>query len=128
VLLEFDADVNAKDDVGGTPLHTAVVLNHLDIAKRLLKYNADVNAKDHDKRTPLHFAAMRGQLDHVWELLSHGANRYAKNKAGQTPQQVAVEKGHLKVAELLPHNDTENSITEAFCWGWLFGINKSSGA
>jgi len=38
LLLANKADVNAKDDVGRTPLHSAVIFSHRDVAE-LLRQN-----------------------------------------------------------------------------------------
>jgi ankyrin repeat protein len=51
-----DADVNARDKDGETPLHTAYRNNRLDIAPRLLWRGADKGAKNDKGETPLQFA------------------------------------------------------------------------
>ena len=49
------ADVNAKDEYGGTPLFNAAVNGHTETAELLIDKGADVNAK-HDGETPLDWA------------------------------------------------------------------------
>ena len=39
--------VNAKNEGGLTPLHTAAMNGHKEIAELLIEKGADVNAKDH---------------------------------------------------------------------------------
>lgn len=58
VLLE--ADVNAKDKEGYTPLHWAAALGHVEAIKVLVEAGADVNPKDEYGSTPLHWAVRGG--------------------------------------------------------------------
>ena len=46
--LDAGANVNAKDEVGWTLLHTAAFYGHKEIAELLIAKGADVNAKDVD--------------------------------------------------------------------------------
>ena len=69
-----DADIDAKDDAGFTPLHEAAMDNSLDVARLLLDRGAEVDAKDNDGNTPLHGAAEGNSLDVARLLIEHGAN------------------------------------------------------
>ena len=46
------ADVNALDDVGNTPLHMAARAGHYDAAMRLLDFNAEPLVKNEACHTP----------------------------------------------------------------------------
>jgi len=50
------ADVNAKDEWGTTPLHSAASEGHKEVVELLIEKGADVNAKDVDGDTPLDWA------------------------------------------------------------------------
>ena len=55
VLLEYGADVTARDDTCSTPLHLA--LRSLKLARLLIEHGADINAMDGKLKTPLHLAS-----------------------------------------------------------------------
>ena len=57
-ILAAGADPSAADDDGWTPLHTAAMAGHLDLAKRLVAAGASVRANAHgrDGGTPLSYA------------------------------------------------------------------------
>jgi len=55
--LDNGVDVNAKDNIGWTPLHFATVLDHKEIVELLIATGADVNAKNKEGRTPLNWAS-----------------------------------------------------------------------
>jgi ankyrin repeat protein len=97
-LLEHKADVNAKNNVGGTPLH--VVANSV-VAAPLLANKADVNARDDDGDTPLHSAAFSNHKDVAELLLANNAAVDAKNNNGRTPLAEALSESGTDVAELL---------------------------
>ena len=55
-LLKYNAEVNATDFEGDTPLHYAVMNNNLDAVTYLIDNGANVNVKNKDSITPLHIA------------------------------------------------------------------------
>uniref|UniRef100_A0A8C5THP5 Ankyrin repeat domain-containing protein 7 n=1 Tax=Malurus cyaneus samueli TaxID=2593467 RepID=A0A8C5THP5_9PASS len=72
-VLEHGADINAKNELGYTPLTTAITENHDDMVELLLQKGADVNAQDNVSRTPLTVAAASENNTAVQLLLDHGA-------------------------------------------------------
>ena len=56
------ADVNTKDERYQTPLHSAVFVGDISIARILIEKYAEINAEDEDGKTPLHLACMLGNL------------------------------------------------------------------
>jgi len=73
------ANVNAEHlEAGSTPLHYAVITNHLEAAKMLLDKGADINARNRSGGTCLQLAAERGYIDIARFLLGRGAEADAK--------------------------------------------------
>ena len=129
-LLDSGADVNAKDQVGKTPLMKAAQAGSLEVVKLLLDRGADANAKDEYGNTALGMSAFAGRLEIVKllldvcadvkagdmnslvyradrddleiarRLLDRGADVNAKAPWG-TALTKACEKGHLATASLL---------------------------
>ena len=116
VLLEYKADMNARDEYGENALHNAsngpgpnTGPSMSNVVRLLLKHGADVNArtdKDKGHSTPLHIAAENGRLEVVHVLLQHGANVGAKDGSGRTALQIASDTGHDEIVKLLSeHRD-----------------------
>ena len=55
-LIEAGAKLNADDEEGQTPLHTAVLDRRLDVVQVLLSKGADENKANDDDKLPLHYA------------------------------------------------------------------------
>jgi ankyrin repeat protein len=115
VLLANNADVNAKDNYGRTPLqmtsnkevedlllgnkaevniHDAIRLGDSEKVKSLLKKTPElVASKDTQGCTPLHLAAGKGRKDMVDLLLTNKADVNARDSGGDTPLHAATAKG-----------------------------------
>jgi ankyrin repeat protein len=52
-MLPFVRDINVPGDLGNTPLHYAVLKNHVEVAGFLLHHGADINRKNDYDDTPL---------------------------------------------------------------------------
>jgi len=67
------ADVNAKDEIGMTPLHWAAVLGRKnEIVELLIAEGADVNAKNYERKAPLDFAVKYKRTEIADLLRKHG--------------------------------------------------------
>jgi ankyrin repeat protein len=93
--------VFSRGCVGMTPLHTAALKGHTDIADLLIANKADVNALDDNGWAPLHEAAWKGHEAVARLLLANKAEVNAKYNDGWTPLHKAAEQGHLGLATLL---------------------------
>jgi ankyrin repeat protein len=97
-LVERNADINARDIYGKTPLcrimeqpYPASEKMFLDVAKFLLEHGADADAKDNDDSTALHAASFHGGVKAVQLMLEHGANIHVRDKQGRTPLHQALD-------------------------------------
>ena len=61
LLLERNADIEARDKDNRTPLHDAAHGNSTEVAKLLLERNADIKARDKYNRTPYKVAHSRNK-------------------------------------------------------------------
>jgi ankyrin repeat protein len=64
ILIQYGADVNARDSFDQTALHVCAQKGVPDIAKFLIQHGADVNIQDESGRTPLAVALEQADLDH----------------------------------------------------------------
>lgn len=64
-LIENGADVNAKDEVGFTPLHYAVLFSTKEVIETLILYGALVESADERGSTALIFSAQRNDATSV---------------------------------------------------------------
>ena len=104
--LATGTDVNAKDNIGMTPLHEAVRYGRKEIAELLIAGGADLNAKDKHGKTPLHHAATK----EIAELLiAEGADVNAKNDGGFTPLDAATQGKPTKTVALFRENGGKTS-------------------
>ena len=97
LLLDRGADVNAKNDLGQTPLYHA----DSEVAELLLDHGADVNAKNDFGQTPLHYA----DSEEAELLLDRGADVNAKDDIGQTPLHRVVEILYVE-KQVIQNDDT----------------------
>jgi ankyrin repeat protein len=103
LLVENNADLNAKDQKGRTPLHR--ISHDAKIAQYLIDQGALVNEPDNSGQTPLHIIAERARyqsgIDVARVLLANGASKSIRDSYGRTPYEIAQQKGYSQVAEIL---------------------------
>ena len=80
--LAAGADVNSKDEFGGTALHNAVWEGYNEIAELLISKGADVNVQDDDGATPLDWAESQEHKE-LADLL--------RKNGGKTGQEISLE-------------------------------------
>ena len=85
LLIAKGADINAKDDTGGTPLFWAALEGNEEVAELLIGQGADVNAAGPKGWTALHWAVAMAQKKSVELLIGEGADVNAKDVIYGTP-------------------------------------------
>ncbi|OHE80714.1 MAG: hypothetical protein A2107_12905 [Verrucomicrobia bacterium GWF2_62_7] len=111
VLLAHKADINAKDQMGFTPLHWAVVSLKKEIVSLLLANKPEINAKNSEGYTPLHLLAridfkVVPELqvpckDVINLLLVNKADVNSKANDGSTALDAATKSNNTDIAALL---------------------------
>lgn len=94
-LLNAGADANFGGIV--SPLHEAVLNDHVQIVELLLRNNADINAPDEEGTTPLMMAVAGGRLELVEYLVDRGADVNRRNDYGDTVLDCAIAQNHQAV-------------------------------
>ncbi len=101
ILLEKNADVNAKDTRGITPLVYAAAGGYEQIVKMLIDRGADVNAIAGDGRRALYISVARGDLGIVKLLIKAKADVNIKDGHGGTALHSAAVWDRHEIAEML---------------------------
>ena len=97
-------DVDARDSLDWTKLHSAAALGRTELIELLLIKGANVRAQAKDGSTPLHLAVKRGQADAARFLLAHGADAAITDAQGSTPLHLAAEGTVVElIGELATH-------------------------
>ncbi|CAG0902443.1 unnamed protein product [Darwinula stevensoni] len=110
VLLR-QADINAKTQFALTPLHLAVIGNHISIVEQLTaRPNLQIHSAAENGVTALHFAAVGGKDAILVHLLQHGAEVNAKDRFGKTALDMAIENEQKSTSNLLKLHGGKSSI------------------
>jgi ankyrin repeat protein len=120
LLIAKGADVHAKDNVGGTPLHLTVrggndsnQVRYKRFVEMLISKGADVHAKNDYGETPLFIAAWHNHRTVAKLLIAKGADLNSKTRQGETPLHIAANYGQYELVELLL---TERADVNAKTW------------
>jgi ankyrin repeat protein len=114
LLIDKEADINAKSNINETPLHVAAKYGNSGVAKLLIDKDANVNTVE-ATFTPLHYAAEKGYSDIAKLLIDNDANINAVDiNDNYTPLHLAAENGNKDVVELLINNDDNINITNKY--------------
>ena len=100
-LLRSGADINARTDLGSTPLMIAASNGDIYLLDHLLAAGADVNAKDIRGTTALMAAADIGEKEIVKHLLAAGADPSLRDAEGHTAAQRIPQSEDQELLRLL---------------------------
>ena len=95
------ANVNARDQIGHTPLHWAVEEHRRAAAEVLIAKGADLNALNIADGTPLHTALRVNDIELARLLISSGANLTIPGAERKTPLRAAIDEGDTEIVGLL---------------------------
>jgi ankyrin repeat protein len=110
LIIKYNADINAQDDVGDTPLHDVSrtsTPSGPNVVRVLVEHGANVNSRANDGSTPLHRAARNGNLEVARVLIEHGADEQAEDKIGRTSLQVASGRMRREIMKVIRISGTE---------------------
>jgi len=92
LITRYGADVNARNQLGETPLIMAARNGHIEKIKVLLDHGADINSQgSEDGKTALIWAAHMNDADMTKLLLDKGANPNLKDRDGYTARTGAIQ-------------------------------------
>lgn len=94
LLMDEGADIDATDEYGRTPLHSASA--NLTTLGALVGAGAEINAKDETGATPLMHMVRLGTAEAVAFLLAHGADPALADADGQTTFDIAEQTEWLR--------------------------------
>ncbi len=102
-LLSQGADINQKNRMGWTPLHTAIQKQNKELAEIILAKNPDLNLTDKRGQTPLHMAVNSGQKEMVQLLIAKGANVNAMT-GSDNALTLARKRRYTEIADIITQN------------------------
>ena len=79
-MLKAEADIEARDDDGETPLHYAARAASAEVVSALFKAGADIDAQNDDGDTPPVIAAIYGNIEAASIFLNAYASRYRESQ------------------------------------------------
>jgi len=129
LLLRRGANVNAMDKYGNTPLHSAAVLGHAEIARLLLEHGADPSIRNDLGRTPLDLARDRGHEGVVRVIEKYNRKQASQSSLFLTYQEWENAKKADKLDDLIgkrvKSRTIEGEIIEIYTTPVLFGLEPS---
>ncbi|UYV85156.1 PPP1R16B [Cordylochernes scorpioides] len=145
LLVEFGADVNAKDSEQWTPLHAAATCGHINLVKFLIAHDAELLAVNADGNMPYDICEDESTLDYIEtemakrgitqeliddtraanenqmledmkRLLDQGGDLEVQDNQGATPLHVASANGYVSVVEFLLDNNVAPDAADQDHW------------
>ena len=111
LLFTRDAEPNAADQTGGTPLYWASHQGHAVLVELLLQRGANADAVTRKGAAPLHRAASFGHAAVAELLVEHGASVSVADCNSWTALHYAAQQGHVHVALLLLKHSAQPDTT-----------------
>ncbi|CAG9538986.1 unnamed protein product [Cercopithifilaria johnstoni] len=101
----------ARNRLGHTPLHTAIIYEQTEIIRHIVSnFPFVLNASDYNKRTPLHYAAATHDGGHYMKILvKAGADSNALDNEGHTPHYYVLN-NVIDLESLRENDDNDSNI------------------
>lgn len=132
-MLEFGGNVNARDDMGATPLEHAIEQGNLALVKTLFEEGADLN-RDHGRGTALYLAASTPEIADaqtraaiVRFMLRHGADPDIPSQdTGHTALAAALQapKGDLAAEEILKYPVNTEAVDKSGATALFYALDR----
>ena len=103
MLLRYNANIEAKDEDGDTPLLLATACDKSNAVSCLVSQRANVNVLDKTGRTALHIASQKGFISCLKALQCRDIDCNIKDQNGATPLHLAVSFSHTEAVKILVH-------------------------
>jgi len=100
-LIRHSGDINAKVDLGNSPLSLACIHSSFEVVQELVDRGANVNSYNDMGYTPLHFSVERGDIKMTTYLISKGSQVNRRSAEGETPLHLAMSQDHWEIAYFL---------------------------
>ncbi|EAY21596.1 hypothetical protein TVAG_013610 [Trichomonas vaginalis G3] len=112
-LIEFNADVNAKNENETIPLYSSIDRNDEETTNLLIEYGAYLNIPDEYNNLPLFHAVYENKIQSVKALLDNGIDINMRNRHGKSPIHCAACFNLTEMILFLLENGSEiNSIDD----------------
>jgi ankyrin repeat protein len=119
LLVQYGLDVNQPNNLGYTPLITAVHIltpDIMDVIHFLLISGADINHRNRDGYTALHIAALMNRLEIVQLLLQFGVDINQITNKKETALNIAVVHKSMDVFQFLLQSNADVNLKDN--WGY----------
>jgi ankyrin repeat protein len=123
IAVKYPTYANSICGNGGTALHAASHMGHVQVVRSLLKCGVDVDARGYWDQSPLQLASHEGHIDVVLCLLDHGADANFHDINRRTPLCHAAWRGYPEVVRVLLEHDADvNSQDKDDGWTPIHGL------
>jgi len=108
-LADKGVNINIKNNLEGTLLHSAAIGGSTNIINFFIDKNFNINEGDRNGWTPLHYAAEKGRNEAIELLIKSGSDLNARTIMGQTALNIAEEHNYTESVKILIKNGADKN-------------------